>query len=737
MNKKSQNHNKIRIDELLELFNNSPEEAYRQLISSNYFFSKQAKLFWAAFDQIRIDRLNNLFPKSTETFNKVVWLKLFFDLNEFYNNEKEKSLIKLIELNPHPKELIKSFFLCLELGETNGELIDFPNYSEDSLRAIKLLLYEISPKLTLKNPSDFSTSLVELSNNLIKYQVDISLLDEFLDAFVWGGFEMEQKEEDKGFLLGLKDINNKEKNLYGLNFLKTKLKREYKRSDSNPKVSNEEHFKKNDPKWKTNEGLVGILHSSGVIVTDQTPGITSLQIDDSIFSDFNSTDYKKSENVLVKMMSIQQEQNFHCQFRNALSEIYQPNDEIDIHKIEIEIEPNIKVTLFDLVCAMSSLIANADMFRYFSGIPDNGTVKAIKNNYLNFLCNEKPELSLVDRHRVCNSKIVNSFAEIEKQLGEKTFRFFSEEILISWLILVEELKHKSLNELKAILKLFSKLNSPLSFNPIYKVGEEFYFSWRTCSEFNVNRMLYDKYISDKLFNHINKPKEEHKKIGELHKNRADQFANSVRDLIKTLTPYSEANKDFYSINANFKNGKVSGDFDTIAYFEKENIVLAIQIKLSNVMPKNEKRKQQWIDTRIKDSGVMQVSKDLKLLQTEEGLKLLKNKLKIRKRIKNPVIYSIIITDNFFTDHKKFILEDGKSIFYCISYFEFKHLILNQKIHEKQQNWLPFVKDKAAYQLIKSIENNVFWSFVNELANEFTFSKTLSAINEKNRIEMKI
>jgi hypothetical protein len=262
MSKKSNNF-KVSIADIIRLFQTSPEQGYQELISSSYYFHKKAKNFWVAYLQLDHDKLSIQFPDSVETFNQVAWLKLFFDLNEFYETERAKNIEALITLNPDNNSFTKSLFLCLELGETNSQPSNFLNYSEESLEAIKILLKEVLPLLTVENKTTYSLELAQLSNNLIKIQIDIALLAEFLDAFVWADFEMMIKENSKGFVLSLPNGKPKTENLFVLNQLKTIIKRDFKRKESHPKLSEEEHFKKVDPKLKTDEGLAIVYIEGG------------------------------------------------------------------------------------------------------------------------------------------------------------------------------------------------------------------------------------------------------------------------------------------------------------------------------------------------------------------------------------------------------------------------------------------------------------------------------------------
>lgn len=119
------------------------------------------------------------------------------------------------------------------------------------------------------------------------------------------------------------------------------------------------------------------------------------------------------------------------------------------------------------------------------------------------------------------------------------------------------------------------------------------------------------------------------------------------------------------------------------------------------------------------------------------MKFIADKLKIESEIKAPLIYPIVVTDNFFADHLSFSYNENDDSVICISYFELKHLLLNQKVHDKQADMKPLENSNAATRLIESIETNSFWNFLNEFADDFKYSKTLSAITDDWKIEMKV
>lgn len=741
MNKKPSPEPETKVARIIGLFKTSPSEAFQSLLEEGIFLNhKQSVCFWQSYSETYTDELVESFPESTELFNKLVWLKLFHDLNQFYLSEKSKTLNELYTLNPNQKDFIQALFLCLELGTYSYPYSTFPIYSEDSLSAVKTILKEANNRLNPKNPSPYSPVLVQSCNTLLKIQMDLDSLEEFVDAFVWAGLEMEQMKDLKGFLLSISERNKKEFNPLVLNQIKTTIKRTYKQTESQAGISTEKHFLKNDPKWKSNEGILGAIALHGVTIQSKTPGITAISAEPGEFPELDVTNPQSINAIAQKAMVTFLTQNFHVQLRQAISSVYQPNDEIDIKTIQIEVKPNMFFSLFELIAAMSSLISWSNAYRYFADFPDSGSIKSIKRNLYHLLSSQNNSISKFEKHEIINWKIISEFHLINSAPENIFFSLLSADRIINKFREVEELKDKSQVELESIVKLFSDLNFKTPFNSLYKCNNDYFFAHHSCL-FNMNRNLYDNYISDELFNSKKPTQQQRKHVGNLQKNRELQFGNSIADIFKKLTPYSKSNIKFDGTNPKYNFGDLTGELDSAAYFESENILFVIEVKLSNVSPRSEKRKYTWIYNNIVNeqkvnSGVNQIKKDLKLLSIEAGLQLISEELNTWKKITNPRVYPLIITDNFFADHEEFIYNERGDKVRCISYFELKHLILNKPIHEQQK--LPEMKGKSvASQLIMAIDNNLFWKFIADEAANYSYNKSLSAINDEFKITMKI
>ncbi|HEX5001557.1 MAG TPA: hypothetical protein VFW78_03600 [Bacteroidia bacterium] len=741
MNKKPSPEPETKVARIIGLFKTSPTEAFQSLLEEGIFFNhKQSVNFWQSYSAIYSDELVVSFPESTELFNKLVWLKLFHDLNQFYNSEKDKNLKELYALNPNQKDFVQALFLCLELGTYSYPYSTFPIYSGDSLTAIKTILKEVKHRLNPQKPSPYSPALAQTCNTLLKIQIDLDSLEEFVDAYVWAGLEMEKLKDLQGFSLSISERNKKELNPLVLNQIKTIIKRTYKQTESHAGISTEKHFIKNDPKWKSNEGILGAIALHGATIHSKTPGITAINAEPGEFPELDVTNPHSINSIAKKAIETFLTHNFHLQLRQAISSVYQPNDEIDIKTIQIEVKPNMFFSLFELIAAMSSLISWSDAYRYFADFPDSGSIKSIKRKLYHQLSSQDADLSEFEKHEIINWKIVSEFQLINSAPENIFYALLSSDSIINKFRDVEELRDKSPIELESILHLFSDLNIKTPFNPIYTVNSDYYFANHSCL-FNMNRMLYDNYISDELFNSKKPTGKQRKHVGDLQKNRELQFGNSISDVFKEITPYSKANIKFDGTNPKYNFGDLKGELDTAVYFESENILFVIEVKLSNVAPRSEKRKYTWVYNNIANkhkvnSGVNQIKKDLKLLSIGVGLQLISEEINAPSTITNPRVYPIIITDNFFADHEEFIYNERGDKVRCISYFELKHLILNKPIHEQQK--LPELKGESiASQLIKAIDNNLFWKFITDEAANYSYTKSLTAINDEFKITMKI
>ncbi|MBN2693428.1 hypothetical protein JXR93_02095, partial [bacterium] len=441
------------IMEIIELFKKSPQDGYQKLIYSDCYFNKK---FWKIFKKnLDIDRFQKEFPDSIKTLNNMIYLNLFHDLYQHNKKNKEKYIAELKKFNLDKVLFIEYLFIILDIGQNSDLSRDLPKYSNQNLQTIKTILKEISPKLNNNSGFEYSLEVAQTLLNLVNTYIEIDLIKEFVDIFIWADFSIKVDYDKKECIMSIAE-EDKGENLFILNNLKTKVKNEYNRKNVSYKISEETHFKKIDPKLKTNEGLAIVFIIEGnAEVTFDREGLTFLKLDD--FKD----DFKDNENGEIKVLKLMMKQNFHLRFREALSNIYEPKDEIDIHLLYIELTKKISVSLYELLCAMSCLIAEADNIRYYFEFPNTGSIKSIKELLKN---NENLNKTDID------SMLLGNLDFIEKGYKKNKY-FFTKASLKNLLRKIEELKIKSDEELDAIINLFSNINSPLAFSPIYKIDD--------------------------------------------------------------------------------------------------------------------------------------------------------------------------------------------------------------------------------------------------------------------------
>lgn len=721
---------KAREQKLTSVFNVSPRKAYEKLISSNLCFKTE---FWIEFKKLELPNLIKKFPEEAYFIYKANGLRVFQDLREFYENAITEQKNKLVEINPSSTNLIKSLFLALDLGDASSPIVDV-KYSPEALTAVKTIFKEFSRNAKSDNQSAYSVELFNTTTQLLRLQTDRVLLDNLFDIYQTDNFLLFPTEHGIGYELRLIDDNLKKNDIYILGELKSAIKRNFKKIDSQPKISEELHFQEVDGELKTDEGLAVIRYSSNSIVTVTGEGFTALPMDDSIFELMKSDDPKLQAEGQRKAIEQTMLQNFHHKHRHALAEVYQPNDEINIKQLKIEIENGKSLTLYELLAAISSLIAFADNIRYLS----EGEVNRVRSSFLRASKELNPNYTDEQLVRTGDSNIAIHLPLIEARKEYHLFFFFPKELLMSNFIQIEELKTKSPEELNSIVDFLCALDNPLPYNFIYKTDGGYFFSYQTCNRFSVLKDVYDYYISDKLFNSTGKDQSQRLTIGENHAERTAKFNDSLIDLFHRITPYAKSIK-YKSPSAKYNFGKMEGDMDVLVYFEEEKLLLSIQVKLKNVSVQSERGKINWVKTSVEKKGTEQVRKDAELLGNPEGLKFIAEEFGLSKSIdpKTLTIYPLIVTDNFFADHIEFTFnKDGDSVF-CISYFELKYLLLNQKVHPSQADWPNLAESKSATMLISLIEENVFWNFLQEFIPNYKSRKTLTVINEENRVRLNI
>jgi hypothetical protein len=714
------------------LFATSAQNAFKQLASTNYYSYAG---FWDEYKLMYEQLPETLSAEEQFYFLKTNGLHLFYQLDLVYLKEIENVTQELLELNPTYKDLLKALFLVLDFGNDKSPIVDL-DYVRGTVESVKKILKSVTPQIDRNKSGKYSPELFNAGLKLLRAYSERLQLQEMADLYFRDEFVILRSQTGEGFSLKLIDEKAKCVNHYILNDLKTYMKREYKKGESQTRVSEQAHFQKHDENQSSDKGLTMFFHSSNMKITSQTPGIISKQVDDKIFKMLGSADAAEQQAGILEMELIRHEQHFHYNFRQALAEIYQPNDEIDIHALHIKIDDGEFLTLFELLAAAGALVAFSNTFAYWSpmiGLSD------VRRNLSSAIKINEPELNQEEILKKCDSIIACQLPDVEKHQKGELFVILSKGQLVGILSKVEELKDKSKNQLEKIIQIFSAFDNSIPYNIIYEIDHQYYFSYKTCATQTVVRDIYDYFITDRLFNTVKKTPEERKIIDEIQKGRETRFTNSLKTLFGKLTDYTADKLEFPDRERKYDFGELIGDTDVVAYFEEEHLLIAMQVKLSNRPSFSEKRKLKWVEDKIEGDGTRQVSKDAILYSREVGLKFLADKIGFKKKIDSNklIFYPLIVTDNFFVDHDMFEYSDEGCAVLCVSFFELEHLLTGIKIHPAQDTWEPVMDKKSGLYLKQLLEENCFWSFLKDYSEKYQVSKSLKYVDVRDRIHLVI
>ena len=714
------------------LFSTEPNVAYKNVVHNNYY---SYGIFWDEFKPIYTHLPDELSDEGRFYVIKASGLFRFYHLDTLYQKEISNLTERLLGLNPAYNIVLKSLFLIMDLGDDKSPIIDV-GYSRGNVESVKKILKIVSSKPNKSKAEGYSLELFNTCLLLLRAYSERFQMLEMLDLYIRDEFMLLPSESGEGYNLTLINEKSKIENLYILNDLKTKVKRSYKKNESQSQVSERDHFKKHDTEESSSKDLVVAFHGSNSKITSSTPGTKAKQIDDEIFNLIFSTDPVKQQEGMLKAQLILHEDTFHYNFRQVLAEIYQPNDEIDIDELHIKVDENQYLTLFELLAAVGGLVSFSDVFRYYS--PMFG-VSNIRRKLSSAIAQNEPELNQEEVYKKCDSIIATQFEEIEKRDKEKLFIYLSKEQLLGIFKKVEELQSKTQKQLEKIIEILSGFNTPIPYNILYATEGKYYFSHKTCTSQSVVRDIYDYFITDRLFNSIRKTPEERKIIDEIQKGRELRFRRTLNNHFNKLTRYTSIEMDFPDKEKKYDFGELAGDTDMVAYFEEENLLIAIQVKLSNRPSFSEKRKLKWIEDKLEKDAARQVLKDDVLYSREVGLKFLADKTGYEGKIPLDTLrfYPLIVTDNFFADHDTFEYSDAGDVVLCVSSFEVENLINGVKIHENQDAWESVTDKKSGLYLIDLMEENRFWNFLAEFAQNYSDLKSLKLVEAVDNIHLRI
>jgi len=361
------------------------------------------------------------------------------------------------------------------------------------------------------------------------------------------------------------------------------------------------------------------------------------------------------------LMYVELEKEGLVSYRDTINNIYFPQEEINVNRINIGFKGH-KIPLLHVIYALGALSSYATQY-------------IIADNYNN--------LGIL----MAKSSILQIFTHFKE-----------------WRDL--NLNEKAQN---LIVDLLLSVNNRLPYSPIIQTGQdEFLIAPLAFFENGgFERLFYNYVITDILYQQDHEEKNQKE-----HQVRADAVAGFLANKI--------ANWPGVKVCADFKWPRKEeywsdeGQTDLVIYFEKENLLFLIEIKLCNTLSKSQQLQIEWVNKKVlqgKESAAYQLEKDLLYFRNKEAYPHIATSLNLDKtKAFNPKIFSLILTDVFFIDGEKITINLNDDEAKCISIFEFSNLLEGRTNFNSENSELP--TEARGKWLTNRITNNEFWKGIN-------------------------
>lgn len=641
---------------------------------------------------------------------------------------RQELLHELFKYNPSSEALVTAIYLSIELGDARSGEERFPTYTLDTIKAVRELL-RLHSKECEYGSNRYSLELYEIVDRLLQVSIEQQVLNEIWNLLSLPGFSFRKSPDHPGFLFEL-DHAEKINHSYILEQLKEWVARNYHIQRVQKIISDEEHFRAIDGKLKTDVGRAFIIHDSNCVVEDLTPGFTSLQDTEGFLDGLQSEDMNERATASAKLFTMIFEQHFHVSYREALSVVYHPKDSIDIKSIKIQLENGEDVPLIDLLRVSSALIAYSNAILEAKQLAQVIDIPTIRRNLIKKIKENEPFVSETNILAKAETYIAANLEDLQRHT-EFLLPFIKSTALLARLRTIEELKNKSSETLIGMLDLLCALDMKNLYAPIHAVEGKYYLVHQLCDN-NFNLNLYNYYLSNIMFDSSSNASQKIR-IGTNHKNREADFLSALKNAFKQ----SKIDLASTKIELQFPEWHESPDsaIDFVAYSEKENALLLVEVKLSNTPKEKESAKRLWISNMLNKKAKAQLKKDIELVLTDKGLNHVGKQLELTKDIMREglSIYSLIVTDNFYADHGVIKVDNNLSAI-VVSYFELSCLLLGIQAHPNQTK---IAEPSTIAQLIKLVAENKFWSFLKDVSSHYKEHKMLRVVHPKYRIELRI
>ena len=600
----SNKNNPFSIEEFIDAFRIDPSTTFNNLISKrdNFVSSKTAIAFWIKWNAKKNEFISNP-NKEVQTFTKRInQLQFIVETEKKLKHKKSQLISSSADYQISKKRFLIQAFCLKEFGYPlkDNEFIEF-KYS-DILKAYKLAAKDFP--FSNNEQCDFSENSIKFVKDLIAIYIELVYIEKVFEYYVLGGFEFIERDYLKGdetikiFAL----TKPEEQNISDNKFLSSKLKQKFK----------ENYYQE----WANNELLLSKSYTEKIQNDEDL-------LKKSIF-DIQPND------VLPLFNFILLEKEGLKAYKKSITNIYFPQEEVDIEKINIQYE-NHEIPLLYIIYALGAISSYATQYYVATGPSNPGVF-------------------------------------LEKESLIQIFSHYQE-----W----RDLK-LNIKEQEHILKLIVSVNSKIPYSPLLEVQSDSFLLIPISFFENggYERVFYDYVITDLLFSSNDKINSkaglpahqirERAICEKLSKKAIDVFPNAI----------SIANLQ-WPINDEFWGRR--GEVDIVIYFPNEDILFLIEVKLNNTLSKNLNGKLRWLDESIYNgdsSASFQIQKDVNFFSNELAHTYVKGKLGLDVNTEfSPTIIPLILTDVFWIDNTEITFNkfnDSKVL--CVSLFQFTLLL---------------------------------------------------------------
>jgi hypothetical protein len=600
-------HPKFTLKRFFDFFATDPKQQYDLLIRqrSNYRSHKVASKFWKSWEEHKPVFLQKSDQELHYYVSRIDQLKLLRDYEEGLIVLRSKLKEQQASFRINKKRFLIQALRIKNFGYTFDDK-EFPKYwLSDILKAYK---YVLKDKLFDITRLEFHFTQEEniFVDQLLQVYVESVFIEKIYENFILGGLEIHEKsvidhEKNRNVLIHKIELPGHETNATNLH-ISSKIKQEIK-----------ELF------YKKKAG-------SGNIISDSYD--EKIKKNKMLLNDYFANGSPKDTLLLMNWISMQTEGLE--MYKNSITDIYYPQEEIDIHKTTFWYEEN-EIELQHIIFAVAAL------------------------------CSYAAKFIMVDRY-------------------ENHARLITKDMILQVFSEFDEFRDLNLNKRQQehIIKLLASLIHKTPYSPLIEFDAHNYLfvPLALFESKGYSRILYDHLITDLIFNRaINKTKAG---VQGEDKKREIAVCECIKNKIKSIWPDVTVLTNFTWPGKDEFWGR-NGEVDLVLYFPKENILNLIELKLSNTLSKDAMSKLNWLNEKIyagSASAATQLQKDVNFFRHSKALPFIRRSLgSSDSETFNPTIVPYIFTDVFWIDNTEVVfnkLTDEKA--FCISVFQFNQML---------------------------------------------------------------